>query len=59
MKKNKGEILKVKFGVNPNSSSIGSDVLYLMLGTASVAILAFGLTGAIRLFWRRKSDEKN
>ncbi len=59
MKKRDGKILKVKFGVNPNSSSVGSDVLYLMLGTAGITILSFGLTGTIRLFWPKKSDEKS
>lgn len=56
--KPKGKILKVRFGVNPNSSSVGSDVMYLMLGTACMTILTFGLTGFIRLFWKRKPDGK-
>lgn len=58
MKKPRGKILKVKFGVNPNSSSVGSDVIYLMMGCASIAIVMFGLTGFVRLFRRKKVDVK-
>jgi hypothetical protein len=54
----RGKILKVKFGVNPNSSSVGSDVIYLMVGCASIAIATFSLTGIFRLFWRSKADEQ-
>ena len=56
MIKPRGKILKVKFGVNPNSSSIGTDIIYLMIGTASFVILAFGISGFIRLFMRRKAE---
>lgn len=54
MKARRGKILKVKLGVNPNSSSLGSDVIYLMLGTPAVAILVFGLSGLISLVRRKK-----
>ena len=56
MKKKKGEILKVKLGVNPNSSSLGSDVIFLMLGTPVVAILVFTLSTLLRTSRRRKPD---
>ena len=56
MKWPRGKILKMKFGVNPNSSSVGTDIIYLMLGTASYIILTFGISGFIRTFKRRKAN---
>jgi len=53
MGRNRGKLLKVKFGVNPNSSSIGSDMIWLMFGTWAVVMVTFGLTGFIRMFKRR------
>ena len=54
MRRMRGKILKMKFGVNPNSSSIGSDIIFLMIGTASFFMLTFGISGFIRMFKRRK-----
>lgn len=54
-RKPRGKLLKVKFGVNPNSSSIGTDVIYMMLGTAMFFILSFGITGFVRMRRRNRS----
>ena len=35
----RGRILVVKWGYNPNSSSLGVDVTFLMFGMAAVALL--------------------
>lgn len=55
MKKEKVErpkILGVRFGVNPNSSSLGVDVTYLLFGGS--AVLAAGLFLSAMLRGRRK-----
>jgi hypothetical protein len=57
-KSGRGRILKMRLGVNPNSSSIGTDIIYLVLGSTSVLILTVWLATAVRLFRRRKADEK-
>jgi len=35
----KGRILAVKWGLNPNSSSLGVDVTFLLFGAAAVALI--------------------
>jgi hypothetical protein len=57
VRKRKGKILRAKFGVNPNSSSLGSDVIFLMIGTPVVAVLIFTLSTLLRTTRRRKPDE--
>ena len=37
--RSRGRILAVKWGVNPNSSSLGVDVTFLLFGMAAVAAL--------------------
>jgi hypothetical protein len=50
----RGRILKIRLGVNPNSSSIGSD-LSIFLMTATAATLLVNLVDAgVRLWWRRR-----
>ena len=56
MRKPLGKIIRMKFGVNPNSSSVGSDVIYLMLGTAAIFIITFGISGFVRMFKRRHAE---
>lgn len=46
------KVLGVRFGVNPNSSSLGVDVTYLLLGGA--AVLASGLFLSAWLRGKRK-----
>ena len=47
----RGRILAVKWGYNPNSSSLGVDVTFLLFGMAAVALL----TPIIALFLRARS----
>jgi len=49
----KGKILRMKFGVNPNSSSIGTDVSYLLMGAVAVTLLVNFLDAAVRLWLGR------
>jgi len=50
MVRRRGRILAVKWGMNPNSSSLGVDVTFLLFGAAALA-LATPVLGAI-LRWR-------
>jgi len=56
--KKRGKILRVRLGVNPNSSSLGSEVIFLMIGTPVVAVLIFTLSTLLRTTRRRKHDAK-
>ena len=48
----RGRILAVKWGLNPNSSSLGVDVTFLLLGTGVLAMLTPIVGTLLRL--RRK-----
>lgn len=52
----KGRILAVKWGYNPNSSSLGVDVTFFLLGASALAILTPAVTGL--LYVRRLRDKK-
>ena len=47
----KGRILAVKWGVNPNSSSLGVDVTFLLLGAAALSMVTPVVSALVR--WRR------
>lgn len=47
----RGKILAVKWGMNPNSSSLGVDVTFLLAGATAVSLLT-PLIGAL-LRWRK------
>jgi hypothetical protein len=51
----RGRILAVKWGLNPNSSSLGVDVTFLLLGTGVVAMLTPIVGTLLRL--RRKAKD--
>jgi len=51
----RGRILAVKWGLNPNSSSLGVDVTFLLLGTGFVAMLT-PLVGTLLRLRRRPRD---
>jgi hypothetical protein len=46
----RGRILAVKWGYNPNSSSLGVDVTFLLFGMAAIALL----TPIVSLFLRAR-----
>jgi hypothetical protein len=52
--KRKGKILCIRYGVNPNSSSIGTDLSYLLMGAATIAILVNVLDAGLRIWLRNK-----
>jgi len=39
LRRGRGKILAVKLGYNPNSSSLGVDVTFLLFGMSAVAVL--------------------
>lgn len=50
----RGKVLAVKLGYNPNSSSLGADVTFLLLGASAITVLAPALAAAVRLALRRR-----
>lgn len=51
----RGRILAVKWGMNPNSSSLGVDVTFLLFGAAAVSMLT-PVVGALLRFKKKKAD---
>ncbi len=47
----RGRILAIKWGMNPNSSSLGVDVTFLLLGATALAVVT-PVVGAL-LRWKR------
>ncbi len=52
----RGRVLAVKWGYNPNSSSLGVDVTFLLFGMAAVALLTPIISLILRARRRRISD---
>lgn len=48
----RGRILAIKWGMNPNSSSLGVDVTFLLVGATALAAIT-PVIGAL-LRWRRR-----
>ena len=51
-RRKKGRVLAVKWGLNPNSSSLGVDVTFLLLGATAVALLTPIVASLVR--WRHR-----
>ena len=47
----RGKILAVKWGMNPNSSSLGVDVTFLLVGATALAVVTPVLGALLR--WRK------
>lgn len=56
MSRGRGKILAIKWGMNPNSSSLGIDVTFLLVGATALAI-ATPVIGAL-LRWRKPTPAK-
>ena len=52
----KGRILAIKWGMNPNSSSLGVDVTFLLFGAAAVAVTTPIIGAWLR--WRRPAEPR-
>lgn len=51
MARERGRILAIKWGMNPNSSSLGVDVTFLLVGATALAMVT-PVIGAL-LRWRK------
>jgi hypothetical protein len=51
----RGRILATRFGLNPNSSSLGVDVTFLLVGATALAMIT-PVVGAL-LRWRKPADK--
>jgi hypothetical protein len=51
----KGKILAIKWGMNPNSSSLGVDVTFLLLGAAALSMATPVIAALLR--WRRVKND--
>lgn len=52
----RGRILRVAPGYNPNSSSLGVDVSFLLFGTMAITAVTL-VTGAALRLWRRQEEQ--
>ena len=50
----RGRILAIKWGMNPNSSSLGVDVTFLLFGAAALSLATPVISALIR--WRKPKD---
>ena len=50
----RGRILAVKWGLNPNSSSLGADVTFLLFGATALGMLTPIIAALVR--YRRKGQ---
>lgn len=48
----RGRVLRVTLGANPNSSSLGIDVTFLVFGGAAATLIAVLAASVVRLFGR-------
>jgi len=51
----RGRILAIKWGVNPNSSSLGVDVTFLLLGATALSMVTPVIAALVR--WRRPAKD--
>ena len=59
MFRRRGRVLAVKWGYNPNSSSLGVDVTFLLFGMAAVALLTPIISLILRTRRRALAEKKN
>jgi len=57
--KRKGRILAIKWGLNPNSSSLGVDVTFLLFGAAAVALATPVVAALLRFRGAKLDDSKD
>lgn len=54
-RRRKGRVLAVKWGLNPNSSSLGVDVTFLLLGATALSMATPVVSALVRMRLSRKS----
>ncbi len=55
--KRKGKILHVRVGLNPNSSSLGANLSYFLIGASALTVLINLADAALRI-WLKKGRSK-
>lgn len=45
----RGKILRMKFGYNPNSSSLAMDVSLMLLAASAISVLAVFISSVVRI----------
>jgi hypothetical protein len=56
-RRERGRILATKWGMNPNSSSLGVDVTFLLFGASALAV-ATPVIAALLRFKRKPAEQK-
>ena len=56
LRRRRGKILAVKWGLNPNSSSLGADVTFLLFSAAAVGMLTPIIASLVRYRRKRPRD---
>ena len=56
-RRRRGRILAIKWGMNPNSSSLGVDVTFLLFGAAALSVATPVIAALLR--WRRAEPAAN
>jgi hypothetical protein len=49
LRRPKGRVLAIKWGLNPNSSSLGVDVTFLLFGAAALSLATPFVSALVRL----------
>ena len=55
----RGKVLAVKWGLNPNSSSLGVDVTFLLFGAAAMSIGTPFVSALLRLKKARRTEQES
>ena len=59
--KRRGKILHVRFGLNPNSSSLGANLSYMLIGVSALTVLVNLVDAGLRIWLKKRrsrADEK-
>ncbi|MCP4449453.1 MAG: hypothetical protein GY811_29580 [Myxococcales bacterium] len=49
LRRRRGRVLAIKWGLNPNSSSLGVDVTFLLVGAAALSVATPFVSALVRL----------
>ena len=56
VRRKRGRVLAVKWGLNPNSSSLGVDVTFLLVGAAALSVATPFVSALVRLRASRRHE---
>lgn len=56
LRRKRGRVLAVKWGLNPNSSSLGVDVTFLLVGAAALSVATPFVSALVRLRASKRRD---